>query len=236
MARGSLGNRYGTMTKIDLADLRAGYRGRAGAQPREVFREPDETLLSGPRPPRRVKPVYPLAVSDPTFFKRANPLFINYLLRDTQRIAERLAIPFRWPRPDPIVQDLETLEVAAEQPLIGRLTRLAQLAAERGRGLDYVVAASGLLFHPDSDGWNEGDRLAAALAKAGFDLEEMDAVCEREGTRLDAAIAANREAQLAAGHWGAPLFVFGDEIFFGQDRIEDLVWCLERNGLTRRAP
>ncbi len=49
--------------------------------------------------------------------------------------------------------------------------------------------------------------------------------------RLDLKIVANREAQLAAGHWGAPLFVYAGEIFFGQDRIEDLVWHLQNHGL-----
>ena len=52
-----------------------------------------------------VKPVYPLAVSDATFFERVNPLWPPYVAKDTARIARRLGIPFLWPRPDPIVQD-----------------------------------------------------------------------------------------------------------------------------------
>ena len=180
-----------------------------------------------------LKPVYPLAVSDPTFFEKVNPLWPPYLLRDTRRIAQRLGIPFRWPRPDPIVQDMETRKVAAEQPHIGRLTRLAQVAAERERGLEFVVAVSGLLFSPDVDGWNEDDHLAKAVARTGLDLAELDAVCAAEETRLEGAIASNRKSQLAAGHWGAPLFVCGEEIFFGQDRLDDLVWHLEQNGVEK---
>ena len=72
----------------------------------------------------QLKPVYPLAVSDPTFFKRANPMFLPYLLKDSSRTAERLGIPFRMPRPDPIVQDLETQVISTEQLYIRRLTRL----------------------------------------------------------------------------------------------------------------
>ena len=37
-----------------------------------------------------------------------------------------------------------------------------------------------------------------------------------------------RADQLAAGHWGAPLFVANGECFFGQDRLDDLIWHLEQ--------
>ena len=60
----------------------------------------------------RVRPVLPLAVRDPQFFERVNPLWPPYLLRDTMRIAEYLGIPYRWPQPDPIVQDYATRRVA----------------------------------------------------------------------------------------------------------------------------
>lgn len=180
-----------------------------------------------------LKPVYPLAVSDPTFFERVNPLWPPYVAKDTARIARRLNIPFHWPRPDPIVQDRETRAVAREQPHIHRLTRLAQLAAEQGLGLEYVVAVSGLLFSPDVDGWNTGEHLYNVLAQIGVELPVMERQVASDQQRLDAAIAANRQDQLAAGHWGAPLFVHDGEIFFGQDRIEDLVWHLENNGVGK---
>ena len=38
----------------------------------------------------------------------------------------------------------------------------------------------------------------------------------------------------AVGHWGVPTFVFQDEPFFGQDRIETLLWRLRQHGLTER--
>jgi 2-hydroxychromene-2-carboxylate isomerase len=181
-----------------------------------------------------LKPVYPLAVSDPTFFERVNPLWPPYVAKDTARTAKRLNIPFRWPRPDPIVQDMQTREVASEQPHIRRLTRLAQLAAEQSRGLDYVTAVSALLYNPKVDGWNTGDLLHTTLAHIGMDLADMDATATAQAERLDAQMLANREAQLASGHWGAPLMVVGDEIFFGQDRLDDLFWHLQHLGLQER--
>jgi 2-hydroxychromene-2-carboxylate isomerase len=181
-----------------------------------------------------LKPVYPLAVSDPTFFEKVNPLWPPYVFKDTARVADRLNIPFQWPRPDPIVQDMQTRKVATDQPYIRRLTRLAQVASESDQGLNYVIAASGVLFNPEVDGWHTGSHLADALKQNGLDLDELEKIVDNETERLELAIKANREAQLATGHWGAPLFDFGGEIFFGQDRIDDLVWLLKKNGLSLR--
>lgn len=184
-----------------------------------------------------LKPVYPLAVSDPAFFDRVNPMWPPYVVKDTSRVAKRLNIPFRWPRPDPIARDAETKVVLPEQPLIRRLTQLAQAASEGGCGLDFVVAVSATLFSPDVDGWNTGTYLEDSISNAGMNFRELEKSVVDEGERLEAAIAANRRDQLAAGHWGAPLFVYEGEIFFGQDRIEDLVWHLKNCGLSsRRGP
>lgn len=181
-----------------------------------------------------LKPVYPLAVNDDSFFERTDPLFPSYTLKDTTRIAKRLDIPFTLPRPDPIVQNYETRQVAAEQPYIRKLTHLAQAAAERGRGLEFVSSVSKLIFSPAIDGWDTGNHLENAITEAGLDFEALSRVVGKEAERLESALAENRENQLAAGHWGAPLFVFEGEAFFGQDRIVDLVWHLEHCGLKPR--
>src|SRR6266851_4875412 len=78
-----------------------------------------------------LRPVYPLAVRVPGFFKKTNPQFLPYVALDSSRVAQRENIPYRFPRPDPIVQDLATLEVAEHQPYIHRLTRLGALAQTR---------------------------------------------------------------------------------------------------------
>lgn len=181
----------------------------------------------------RVRVVLPIAVRLPGFFQTVNPLWPPYLLRDTMRLAESLGLPFAWPRPDPIVQDYATRQVAAEQPYIHRLTRLGALGAERGRGLAFVDEVSRLIWG-GTDGWNEGDHLAGAARRAGCDLAELDATAAREAVRLDAVIAANQEALEAAGHWGVPTMVFQGEPFFGQDRIDLLVWRLRQHGLRER--
>ena len=180
-----------------------------------------------------VRPVLPIAVRIDGFFDRVNPLWPPYLIRDTLRIAQSLGLPYAWPRPDPIVQEFPSRKVAGEQPYIHRLTRLGALAAERGRGLPFTDEVSRVIFGGTA-GWNEGSHLADAARRAGCDLAEMDAVVAREAARLDARIAENQNDLEKAGHWGVPTMVFRGEPFFGQDRIELLVWRLRQHGLAER--
>src|SRR5215468_3732870 len=89
-----------------------------------------------------LRPVYPLAVRVPGFFKKTNPQFLRYIAIDAPRVAKHENIPFGFPRPDPIVQDMATLEVAEHQPYIRRLTRLGALAQLEGRSLVFVDAVA----------------------------------------------------------------------------------------------
>lgn len=180
------------------------------------------------------RPVYPLAVRDPTFFKRTNPKFARYVVLDSRRVAEHEGIPFRFPRPDPIVQNMTTLEVAPEQPLIRRLTRLGAAAQAAGRGLPFIRAVSRTLYDGTVDGWDQGEHLARAATAAGFDLAQLDAVVVADTDKFDAIIKQNESDHANSGHWGVPTFVFNGEPFFGQDRLDLLLWRLEQHGLTRR--
>jgi 2-hydroxychromene-2-carboxylate isomerase len=181
-----------------------------------------------------LRPVYPLAVRVPGFFKRTNPQFARYVVLDSSRVAKHENIPFRFPRPDPIVQDMATLEVAEHQPHIHRLTRLGAAAQLEGRSLEFTDAISRVLWDATVKGWNEGDHLARAADAAGFDLAAMDAAIAADPDRYEAIIKANEAAHAASGHWGVPTFAFENEPFFGQDRIDLLIWRMESKGLTRR--
>jgi 2-hydroxychromene-2-carboxylate isomerase len=180
-----------------------------------------------------LRPVYPLAIRQPDFFERSHPNWLRYTFLDVFRVAQHLAIPFGPPRPDPIVQDIATRKIAAEQPHIHRLTRLGQAAARRGQGLAFADEASRLIWG-GVEGWNEGDHLAGAAQRAGLDLAELDAEVAAEPTDLDAELAANQAALEAAGHWGVPTLVFDGEPFFGQDRIDLAVWRMKQKGLSER--
>ncbi|MFZ5668132.1 MAG: 2-hydroxychromene-2-carboxylate isomerase [Pseudomonadota bacterium] len=182
-----------------------------------------------------LRPVLPIAVRIDGFFKRVNPLWPPYLARDIYRLGQMQGTPIRWPRPDPIVMDIATGEVPVDQPYIHRVTRLGQAAAEAGRGLDYVGEAARVIWGGEVDGWHEGDHLAKAAERAGLDPEALERTARDEADRLDAAIAANQQALESAGHWGVPTMVYEGEPFFGQDRIDVLIWRMKQNGLRPRA-
>jgi 2-hydroxychromene-2-carboxylate isomerase len=181
-----------------------------------------------------LRPVYPLAVRVPGFFKRTNPRFASYVALDSSRVAKHENIPFRFPRPDPIVQDMTTFDIAENQPYIHRLTRLGAAAQLEGRSLEFVAAISRVLWDGSVSGWNEGDHLARAAAAAGFELAAMDAAIATDPDRYERVIADNEADHAASGHWGVPTFVFENEPFFGQDRIDLLIWRMQSTGLTRR--
>ena len=181
-----------------------------------------------------LRPVYPLAVRVPGFFKRANPQFARYIVLDSSRVAKHENIPFRFPRPDPIVQDMASLDVAEHQPYIHRLTRLGAAAQLEGRALEFTDAITRVMWDGSVKGWNEGDHLAKAATNAGFDLAAMDTAVTADPERYEQVIVGNEKDHAASGHWGVPTFVFENEPFFGQDRIDLLIWRMESKGLTRR--
>jgi 2-hydroxychromene-2-carboxylate isomerase len=181
----------------------------------------------------QVRPVLPLAVRTPDFFQRANPLFPRYLIRDVLRLGEFHGIPIRWPRPDPVVMNSDG-SYPADQPYIHRLTRLGVAAAERGRGLPFLDEVSKIIWDGSIEGWHEGAHLSAAAERAGLDLAELDAQIENDPQHFSDAIDRNQEALEAAGHWGVPTMVFEGEPFFGQDRLDLLLWRLEKAGVRER--
>lgn len=182
----------------------------------------------------RVRPVYPLAIRNPEFFEEVNPLWRSYLRRDVPRVADYYGIDFGWPRPDPIVQDLETNRISEDQPYIYRLVRLGAEAAFQGRGLPFIDEVSKIIWNGRVEGWNEGTHLADAASRAGLDLTAMDRAITANSDKYDNYIEQNQKALEAAGHWGVPTMVFEDEPFFGQDRIELLVWRIKQRGLRKR--
>ena len=69
------------------------------------------------------------------------------------------------------------------------------------------------------------------MSAAGLDLAGLKANIEN-GSHLD-EISANQDALEAAGHWGVPTYVFNNEPYFGQDRIDLLRWRLDKEKLNK---
>lgn len=175
--------------------------------------------------------VLPIAVRSPELlFNPQNANRTKYILLDWVRRAEYLGMPHAWPSPDPIVQDLKTMEIASEQPHIYRVSSLGVEAQRRGKGIEFAAAVSSLIWG-GTRGWDQGEHLATAAQSVGLDLAAMEEAVQG-GTQLE-EIEENHAALNAAGQWGVPTFVFDNEPFFGQDRIDTLRWRLDQSGLQR---
>jgi len=177
-----------------------------------------------------LRPVFPIAVRAPEFFNPDNVKRAKYIGMDWVRRAQFLGMPNRWPDPDPIAQNMETYEIAAEQPLIHELTKLGIEAQRQGKGVEFAKYVSHLIFGGTKD-WHISDHLELATEEAGLNLGEMRTALE-DGDHLQ-EIKRNQEDLQAANHWGVPTYVFESEPFFGQDRIDTLRWRLDQKSLFR---
>ena len=183
-----------------------------------------------------LRPVYSIAIRMPDFFQTLHPLWASYFMKDLFRVAEFLEMPLVWPDPDPLVyyvDDSGLRQIAEEQPYIYRLTRLGIVAAEMGHGIEFADEISRLIWGGTVN-WHEGEHLALASEKAGLDLEGLDKLVISDADRLESEIEKNQTDLESAGHWGVPTCAYRGEPFFGQDRLDVLLWRLKGDGLVRR--
>ena len=180
--------------------------------------------------------VYPIALRMPEFFDQVQPQWFSYFGTDVRRVAEFLGLPFAPANPDPVIQLIDEdgrRKTAPEQPHIHRLTRLGVLAEEMGRGIEFADEVSSLIWG-GTEGWDQGDHLTVATQRAGLELQDMDQQIVGEAARLEAVIEQNQTDHDHSGHWGVPTCVYSGEPFFGQDRLDVLLWRLQKEGLRTR--
>ena len=173
--------------------------------------------------------VHPNILRNPNYFKTMNPLARPYFMRDTQRTAEFLGMPFRRPVPDPIVQDPITLEASQDQPMARWLGRLGVAANEAGHGVAFCWEVAQLLWNGTVDHWDEGDHLALACQRAGLSWSTLTEAVKERPDFYEAILQSNADALTAAGHWGVPTLVYDGEVFFGQDRLNVLDWYIKQS-------
>lgn len=134
----------------------------------------------------------------------------RYMVRDMQRICARRGLPFRLPKPFPQngLYAARAAMLGAGEGWIPRFTR-AVFMAEFGAGAD--ISAMNVL--------------AACLENAGADATEVLGRISEDGIKN--LLRAHTEEARALGVFGAPTFVVGgDELFWGDDRLEQaLQWA-----------
>lgn len=134
----------------------------------------------------------------------------RYMWRDLARVCAKLDLPLQHPSAFP----RNGLTAA----------RVAQVAIDDGWGPDFVRAAYTANFADDRE-IGEADVIAEIVASLERD---PDAVLAR-ATAPENKERLKRTGEEASrlGIFGAPTFVVGDELFWGNDRLEDaLGWAL----------
>lgn len=132
--------------------------------------------------------------------------------QDVKRWCKRLGIPFN---PPPITTD----------PTIAGAGSL--LAEERGKLREYVVAVMAKEWADGAD-IGDADVLLAVGESIGLDRQELaDAI--QDPVRL-AQLERNHEEAAKKGAFGVPTFIVGEEVFWGQDRIDFVAEHLDELG------
>ncbi len=129
-----------------------------------------------------------------------------HTLRDVKREAVRLGMPFGRIH-DPLGDGAMRCLLVAEH------------AVDVGRERDFVIEASHGIWAEAVDVASEAG-LRLVCERAGLDWRAC--VSALEDPKMRWRVEENTEALARIGHWGVPVLVLDGELFWGQDRIEDL--------------
>jgi 2-hydroxychromene-2-carboxylate isomerase len=177
-----------------------------------------------------LKVVNPIYIRYNDFFDRAHEKWQPYFLTDLLRFSEYREIAIGMPVPDPI-----NTELPADDPghLVLKLNPLGIAAEVAGRGIEFAREVSGIVWSGRVEGWDQGDHLALAAERAGLELSTLEQWVSDNASAWPQQLLAN-DAALETHHWGVPTMVFEGEPFFGQDKIELLLWRMRQKGLQKR--
>jgi 2-hydroxychromene-2-carboxylate isomerase len=78
------------------------------------------------------------------------------------------------------------------------------------------------------------DEIPKVLDEIGLDGKAIVKKAKKNEDKYLAVVEQNQEWCHASGHGGVPNAVFRGEPFWGQDRIDTLIWRMKQNGLTNR--
>jgi 2-hydroxychromene-2-carboxylate isomerase len=129
----------------------------------------------------------------------------KYMWEDFQRWAKRYGVPFERNPSFPIMT-LPFMRAAIALQMKGD-----------ARFMDYCHAMFNAIW-VDAVNMNDPATAARALHKAGFDAVALMALAGEQATK-DALKTATQEA-IDRGVFGAPTFFVGEQMFWGQDRLD----------------
>ncbi|WP_339101238.1 2-hydroxychromene-2-carboxylate isomerase [Pseudomonas atacamensis] len=129
----------------------------------------------------------------------------RYMFQDLDRFAKRYGVQLRFNPHFPI----NTLILM--RAVTGMQMRQPQRFAEF---VDCLFRA----LWVEGRNLNDPQTIAAVLTENGFDPQEIMALTNDESVK--AALKENTEAAIKRGVFGAPSMFIGDQLFFGQDRLD----------------
>lgn len=133
----------------------------------------------------------------------------RYMWRDLERLAEKEDLPFRRP---------------SRFPRNGLLAaRVALVGVEEGWVAPFARAVMSANFAEDREIGEEAV-IGEILGTLGLPAAELMARAQADANKLALRCQTERAAEL--GLFGAPSFRVGEELFWGNDRLEDaLAWA-----------
>ena len=135
----------------------------------------------------------------------------KYMRTDFSRFAERYGVAFRYPSRHPV----NTMSAL----------RGAVAFLDRPEFPDYVKSVFEGFWVHDQD-IEDPEILAHLAAQAGIGAEEFQEAVGRQDVKD--RLRANTDEAVERGAFGAPTFFVGDEMFFGQDRLDFVAEALQR--------
>jgi 2-hydroxychromene-2-carboxylate isomerase len=138
-----------------------------------------------------------------------------HLIADVRRLASYYGAPLRPTKPQR-PNSIPALHLAA--------------MLEEGERARFSNAVFDALWQEQAD-ISEADVLVRCLIKSGARADALDRAFE-SSARTD--VAERTAKAYALGVFGVPTFASGNELFFGNDRLDLLLWMVERRGKKPR--
>jgi 2-hydroxychromene-2-carboxylate isomerase len=143
------------------------------------------------------------------------PAKMRYMWRDLERRATLHGLPVKVPAPYP-----------AKQSVAANL--VAIVGMREGWGADFVRAAYRRWFQEGEETGDEPN-LSSSLRDVGQDATRVLALAN--SPMANETMLAETDAARALGIFGSPTFAVGEELFWGDDRLDDAIRWYRRGSM-----
>jgi 2-hydroxychromene-2-carboxylate isomerase len=154
---------------------------------------------------------------------------LDYFQQDVIRTADFLGLPYDDPEPSPVNWIEGSGWVAGpDQGRVGRLYNLLYEAHLLSKEYPVYAALMRLIWSGQTSGWDEELHLIGCLESCGLAdrlIDQPDVLTPE----AECYFASNQQAMFDCGHWGVPMLSWCGEPFYGQDRLDQLRWKIEKS-------